>query len=70
MFETLQRSPVSSLVGAVLAVGVICAWAALHAFAVWHLDAAASPLLAAINSGASMPIGQAIAWIVRPPSVT
>ncbi|WP_207101673.1 fatty acid desaturase [Paracoccus shandongensis] len=46
MSETLQRFLSSSLVGVALAVGVICAWIALHVFAVWHLDAVGSPALA------------------------
>ena len=46
MSETARRFPSSSLLGAALAAGVICAWIALHVFAVWHLEAADAPLLA------------------------
>ncbi|GHG30548.1 fatty acid desaturase [Paracoccus aerius] len=46
MSEPRRRFPLSSLVGLALAGAVICAWLALHVFAVWHLDAPASPVLA------------------------
>jgi len=44
--RTRRRSLIFSLVSFALATGVIGAWLALHVFAVWHLDAAADPLLA------------------------
>ena len=46
MTAVLRRSRATSLVSLALAAGVIGAWAALHVFAVWRLDAPAHPLLA------------------------